>query len=197
MDITHKQAVRRIGNWLRNANHCSVVMVELHTANTETPDAIGWHGHGGSILVEVKVSRADFLADKNKVFRRCADYGMGDLRYYAAPKGLLVAADLPDGWGLLEIDERCVREKVHPQPGRGNKSNEVKMLMSSIRRLELSTAVFVRQPADENSNAALASALRESMAVLDECNVAVPDMMERWEDVLREHEVYKAEKFIQ
>lgn len=76
-------------------------MAELSTANTETPDVIGWHGNGGSILIECKVSRSDFLADKNKVFRRDEDLGMGDVRYFAAPIGLLCADEMPAGWGLV------------------------------------------------------------------------------------------------
>jgi hypothetical protein len=141
--MTHKDAVKRIGSWLSGSKGCLVVATELATQNNETPDALGFHGPGGSILVEIKVSRADFLADKNKSFRKWEDFGMGDHRYFAAPKGLLKAEEMPEGWGLLEIEEHCIRERAKPAEKKANKRAEVKLLMSIVRRLKLSTAVFV------------------------------------------------------
>ncbi len=142
--LTHKRAVQRITNWLRNSKRCGVVMAELATQNHETPDCIGWHGMGGSLLVECKTSRADFHADKQKNFRHYEEMGMGDLRYFATPPALLKPADLPEGWGLLEIHEHRIMEVVPAAPKPANKQCEVKMLMSAIRRLEISTAVFVQ-----------------------------------------------------
>ena len=143
--LTHKQMVRRMALWLRNHKKCPVVFAELTTQNTETPDVIGFHGAGGSTLIECKISRADYLADSNKIFRRYLELGMGDTRYFAAPKGMLKPEELPENWGLLEVEERCVRIKKEAIHQPADKRCEVKMLMSAIRRLELSTAVFVRQ----------------------------------------------------
>lgn len=142
--MTHKQAVQRMALWLRNTKRCGVVMAELTTMVSETPDVIGFHGHGNSILIECKVSRSDFLSDKQKVFRKIAEAGMGDLRYYAAPPGIITVDDIPISWGLIEIGDRCCFVAQEPQQQKSDKRNEVKMLMSSIRRLEISTAVFVR-----------------------------------------------------
>lgn len=151
---THKKAVRRMAEYLRNTSvsemHCSVVAADLHTSNHETPDVIGFSG-SRSIIIECKVSRADFCADKLKSFRKCEDSGMGDKRYFAAPKGLITVDDLPDGWGLLEIDERCVRFTKEATHKHANKSAEVKVLTSIIRRLEISTAVFVRQDTQDTA----------------------------------------------
>ncbi|MES2367661.1 MAG: hypothetical protein V4563_17425, partial [Pseudomonadota bacterium] len=130
---THKSLVKKAGAWLRNRKNCGVVMEELATQNTETPDALGFHGAGGSILIECKVSRADYLADKNKIFRRCEEIGMGDSRYFAAPKGLLSPNELPDGWGLLEMTEGRTYETKQAVSKNANKRAEVKMLMSAIR----------------------------------------------------------------
>jgi hypothetical protein len=144
--LTHKQAVRRVGNWLKNTKGCGIVATELATANHETPDAIGFYGHGGSILVECKVSRSDFLADAHKSFRREAYLGMGDLRYFAAPPG--VFRDIADDfgcWGVLEIREHQIKILREAKPQPANKTAEVKFLMSILRRLEISTAVFVRE----------------------------------------------------
>lgn len=145
----HRELVKRCGAWLRNRKHCLVVMEELGTQNTETPDDIGFHGAGRSILVECKTSRADYLADKNKIFRRCEEMGMGDVRYFAAPKGLLKPDELPEGWGLLEVGKHQIREAKEPVRKEADKRAEVKMLMSAIRRLEISSAVFVRREPDE------------------------------------------------
>jgi hypothetical protein len=143
--MTHKQLTRRMAAWLKFRKQCSVVATDLHTAVSETPDAIGFYGTGGSILIECKVSRADFLADKAKQFRQFEDNGMGDFRYFATLPDMVKPTEVPEGWGLLEVRERRVMEIVEPVLKPSNKRNEVKVLMSILRRLEISTAVFVRQ----------------------------------------------------
>lgn len=144
MSMTHKQAVQRIAKWLQFNQRCLIVATELSTACHETPDAIGFHGHAHSILVEVKVSRADFLADGGKQFRQLPDLGMGDVRYFAAPPGVIKPEDDLEDWGHLEILERQIKVIRKPQAQTANKRAEVKLLMSVIRRLQISTAVFVR-----------------------------------------------------
>lgn len=150
--MTHKDLVRKAQAWLRNSKHCTVVIAELATThNNETPDAIGFFASGGgSILIECKASRADYLADKNKVFRREEELGMGDQRYFFTMAGLIKPEELPDTWGLLELHDKQVRIKKEAQIIETvNKNAEIIMLVSVLRRLELSTAVFVRQTDDE------------------------------------------------
>ncbi len=147
--MTHKDLVRKAGAWLRNSNRCTVVLTELAaTHNSETPDAIGFFASGGgSILIECKASRADFLADKNKIFRREAERGMGDRRYFMVPVDMVISPDeIPDPWGLIVIPP-SERARIHKEAAyaTANKSAEVVMLVSVLRRLEISTAVFVRQ----------------------------------------------------
>jgi hypothetical protein len=124
---------------------CPVVIAELRTQCTEIPDVLGFHGLGSTVLIECKVSRADFLADKDKWFRAREEKGVGDHRYYAAPAGMLSPEELPDGWGLLEVTGGTVRRVRKAEFMEANKRAEVAMLMSAMRRLELSTAVFVQQ----------------------------------------------------
>lgn len=154
-EMTHTQLVRRIANWLKAGGRCGgsqgwaptckVVCAELHTLTSETPDVIGWTG-GSSVLIECKISRSDFHADKNKLFRKFEEQGMGDYRFFAAPEGILTPDDMPDGWGLIEA-----RKRIHQLkpciPKAANKRCEVTMLVSVLRRLQLSTAVYV---AEEN-----------------------------------------------
>lgn len=144
-EMTHKQAVRRMANWLQNTMGHTVVIAELTTANAETPDILGFRSGARSMLIEVKISRADFLADKQKRFRVISEAGMGDRRFYAAPKGLLSADEMPAGWGLLEIEDRSIGHTKEATEKEANKRAEVIMLTSAIRRLEIATAVFVRQ----------------------------------------------------
>jgi hypothetical protein len=140
--------------WLRNTERCHVVIAELATLNSETPDVLGFYRSGMSVLIEVKVSRGDFAADKDKHFRAIPKAGVGDRRYFAAPKGMLRETDLPPFWGLLELDgERQVLRTKEAEAQDGNKRVEVSILTSAMRRLELSTAVFIRsESADSESD---------------------------------------------
>lgn len=52
-------------------------------------------GGGDTILLEAKISRSDFMKDKSKDFRNNPGLGVGLLRYYITPKGLLTLDDLP------------------------------------------------------------------------------------------------------
>ena len=58
----------------------------------------------GTVLVECKVSRSDFLADKAKPHRHVG--GIGNWRYYMAPEGLISPNELPEKWGLVEVNAR-------------------------------------------------------------------------------------------
>lgn len=117
-----------------------MVVTELCTTG-ETPDALGWRGTH-STLIECKTSRADFVADQKKEFRRCPSLGVGNRRYYMAPKGLLDVRDLPDNWGLLEVwpDVDCdgdgavcvTRESQHFD---AHDKHEVGILLSTLRRV--------------------------------------------------------------
>lgn len=68
---------------------------------------------------EVKVSRADFLADVAVAEKRAGYAKIAEVVYYAAPAGMIAAAEVPDGCGLLiEIDtgrfEIAKRPKKRP-----------------------------------------------------------------------------------
>jgi hypothetical protein len=106
--VKHAELVERAARWLHNSQKHSVVLVEINSTGNECPDVIGWRG-GFSTLVECKASRADFFADRKKVFRAHPEVGMGEHRWYCAPPGLLAVGDLPDGWGLVEPLARSMR----------------------------------------------------------------------------------------
>ena len=138
-DVTHTQLVEKAVQWLRRYR-CGVILSEQACASGEMPDAIGWKRACHSVLVECKISRADFLADRAKPFRQKSHLGMGCERYYLVPVGLLRADELPNGWGLLEYRNRQI---VTVQPPAKNLRtatgfrHEMNLLLASLRRVEV------------------------------------------------------------
>lgn len=135
-NYTHADLVALARDWLKN--RCAVVVSEITTTPGEEPDALGWQG-SDSILIECKASRADFLADKNKVFRRNLETGLGDYRYYLAPVGVIKDdSELPDSFGWLEINPMTgkIRPRRHAEYQKAkNITRETRILISCIRRI--------------------------------------------------------------
>lgn len=105
-NITHNDLIKIAERWLLNTKKCSFVFTELVClATSEIPDAIGFQS-GQSMLIECKVSRADFLADRKKIFRRNPFMGMGTFRYFFCPAGIIQPEDLPPKWGLIWVNEK-------------------------------------------------------------------------------------------
>lgn len=125
--------------WLRRYR-CGVVLSEQACVSGEMPDAIGWKKACHSVLVECKVSRADFLADREKPFRQKPETGVGCERYYLASKGLIRTEELPAGWGLLEV---CGREIEKTKSSAKSLRTpigftyEMNLLLASLRRVEV------------------------------------------------------------
>jgi hypothetical protein len=125
--------------WLRQYR-CGVVLSEQACVSGEMPDAIGWKKACHSVLVECKVSRGDFLADRDKPFRQKPEAGVGCERYYLAPRGLIRGDEVPTGWGLLEVEgrevERVKSSAKNLRSELGFKS-EMNLLLASLRRVEI------------------------------------------------------------
>jgi hypothetical protein len=143
--MTHKQLVQKAKNYLLGTGGCTIAIAELTTTSiSEIPDVIGFTKfEGKSILLECKVTREDFLQDKKKSFRQYEEDGLGDERYFYVPKGLLFPDEIPDGWGLLAFDGYRTHKLKKAEHKESNKTNEVSFLCSVIRRLQLSTCVYV------------------------------------------------------
>jgi hypothetical protein len=112
---THAELCAIAVKWLKrpnsnNGHGCHVAVSEVRSGWTgEIPDAIGFRQSGyapsdGSVVVEVKVSRSDFLADRKKPHR--IEGGLGNWRYFMCPEGMIQPDELPEGWGLLWINKR-------------------------------------------------------------------------------------------
>lgn len=110
---THTELVALGAKWLRKQGF-PVVATELVAAGCkEYPDVIGFRSTC-SAVVEVKVSRADFLADRLKPHRMDGS-GMGLYRFFLAPAGVVEPEDLPARWGLLQAHGQRVVEIVRPK----------------------------------------------------------------------------------
>lgn len=111
--MNHRELCDVAVSWLKrsNAHGCQVALSEIKSGwSGEVPDAIGFHSMGnvqdGSVVVEVKVSRSDFLADFKKPHRSGDTTGIGLYRYYMCTEGLIKPDELPERWGLLYVNSR-------------------------------------------------------------------------------------------
>ncbi|MGP0147996.1 hypothetical protein [Pseudomonas oryzihabitans] len=112
--LDHARLVASGAAWLRRQGF-PLDAAELHPSDSrDRPDVLGLRSNS-LMLTEVKISRANFLADRNKPKRVTG--GLGLYRFYLCPEGLLQVTDLPSGWGLLVATGRQVTEVVRP---RGN-----------------------------------------------------------------------------
>jgi hypothetical protein len=131
--------VERAVAWLRRYR-CGVVLSEQACISGEMPDAIGWKRASHSVLVECKVSRADFLADRDKPFRHKSELGLGCERFYLTPSRLLEPKEVPSGWGLLEVRGRkieVVRRSARDLRTGTGLAYEMNLLLASLRRVEI------------------------------------------------------------
>jgi hypothetical protein len=137
--MTHAQLVEKAVRWLRSYR-CGVVLSEQACVSGEMPDAIGWKRACHSVLVECKLTRSDFLADRAKPFRLNPEQGVGCERFYLAPAGLVCPEELPQGWGLLEHSRGKI-ETIQPSDKNLRSATgfryEMNLLLASLRRVEV------------------------------------------------------------
>lgn len=104
--FTHNDLVNIAVKWLLRTRKCSFTLNELDCfATSEIPDTLGFRD-GQSILVECKTSRADFMADEKKIFRRNSWMGVGTYRFYLCPEEVILPDDLPEKWGLVWVNSK-------------------------------------------------------------------------------------------
>jgi hypothetical protein len=159
MSATHSDLVAAASKWLQKK--CAVVVTEIATTGEE-PDALGWQGTH-STLVECKASRADYLRDKAKAFRQREEFGLGQARYFCAPRGMLDADELPPAWGLLEFEDGKLRVAKVSDAFGPNTRQEVRILLSCLRRLGKTALVgcSIRHYTIETRNRATLGVLAE------------------------------------
>jgi hypothetical protein len=149
LPFTHNELVNIAYRWVLNNCSCGVAFKEFHShaGNGEHPDVIGFGAWEHSVLVEVKVSRSDFLKDRDKSFRKKPELGMGRQRFYICPKDLIKKDELPVGWGLVYVyPDGKARQIVTAYRGNieertkgftHNITAERNLMYSALRRLHL------------------------------------------------------------
>ena len=104
------------------------------------PDAIGWKKACHSVLVECKVSRADFLADRGKPFRQNPETGVGCERYYLSPRDLIRDRGAAGGVGTaggVRLQNRAAQGVDEESSLAAGFQNEMNLLLASLRRVEV------------------------------------------------------------
>ena len=142
--MNHVELVERAVKWLKNTFHCRVVLSELvaYTNSGETPDVIGWVNNR-SILVECKISKSDFYADKRKRSRINGMPALGHWRFYLSLPGI-ITSQIPDGWGLYEVHGKKIihngglkYSNMKNPPFESDRASEVAMLVSALASLRM------------------------------------------------------------
>jgi len=137
--MTHPQLVQKAVAWLRSYR-CGVVLSEQACISGEMPDAIGWKRACHSVIIECKITRSDFLIDREKPFRQKPELGLGCERFYLTAATMLRAEELPLGWGLLECHNRKI-SMVRPSAKNFRTAvgfkYEMNLLLASLRRVEV------------------------------------------------------------
>lgn len=113
MTWTHKELCDLGVKWLKrhsNGMGCQFAVSEIQTGYSgEQVDVFGYRCNPpnyGSFMVEVKVSRGDFLKDISKPHRLNPSTGVGKYRIYMCPEGVIQLDDIPHGWGLIWVNSR-------------------------------------------------------------------------------------------
>lgn len=144
--MTHSELCFIASKWLKNTLHCRCVLTEpkAYTLYGEQPDAIGWVG-GRCILVECKTSYSDFKADLKKPFRDkfLSSNVLGNWRFYLTIPGIIPLEEIPQGWGLYELNGKRIIHKsgakysnAAPLPWSSNKTDEIAILLYYIDALK-------------------------------------------------------------
>lgn len=123
--IEHQTLTELGARWLKRQGF-SVVATELACyGNRERPDVLAFRSTCSAVL-EVKISRQDFLADLKKPER--SEGGLGNYRFYLCPAELIEIGDLPPRWGLLYCEGKNITSVHAPfgnlWPGPGHIKNE-------------------------------------------------------------------------
>lgn len=144
--ITHSELCSIGAKYLKNQGiipfyKCSYVVCDYLRVG-ECPDAFGFGNTKDSQMLEVKVSRSDFIADKNKHWRINPEFGLGSYRSYLCPEGVILPEDLPKNWGLLYWNGKSIDIIVYPEKQECSSGEELKLVSSILRREGISSRIF-------------------------------------------------------
>ena len=136
--MKHSELVDIGAKWLRlkapnTFLRCQYVVTEFMSACSEIPDIYGLRSYQ-NVMIEAKVSRADFKRD----FRKNKSWGgIGFQKYYLCPTRLIEIKELPNKFGLLYCDNKGNVEIIKRSESfeERNRNGEDLIYYSIIRRL--------------------------------------------------------------
>ena len=147
----HYELCKLGGKWLKSRKNAEpwrtpwkYVAVELVTLTAENPDV--WATNGSdTVVIEVKTSHSDFLADQRKWHRskeaELGGFQLGNYRYYLCPIGVIKVDELPENWGLLVWDGKTIQKVKQATRVKVDSSGEM-MVMTSIMSRILRPQIF-------------------------------------------------------
>ncbi len=144
--MTHRELCIKAAKYLKAKgivpfSRCQYVVCELERQG-ESPDAFGFSS-ATTQLIEVKVSRSDFISDRYKHWRKHPAEGLGSHRSYMCPSGLILPKDLPDKWGLIWVGFTGeITVVVEPQRQESSSIEELRLAMSILRREGVKPQIF-------------------------------------------------------
>lgn len=187
LEYTHSDLVDLARRWLVKRRRCPVVFTELGTQSGEIPDAIGWDGWH-SIVVECKVSRADFFHNAKK--SQCL--GVGQSRFFLVPQGMVGVSEVPPEWGLIEWDGEHFHTRLdHPGRVAYAWEHEISLLLSALRRVgPYPKGVSVRLYTNETKNQSTITL--EEMKGGEGAKTGKQEIAERVKDFLMNHYLVKS-----
>lgn len=111
--LLHEEQNQVAAKWLKK-NGFVVVGTNIWSSGVrERFDVVGFRQQC-SVIIESKVSRSDFFADRKKPERK--GRGLGTYRFYITPLNMITIDELPPSWGLLYFDGKKVLE-IHRAAG--------------------------------------------------------------------------------
>lgn len=119
------------------------VVIEIELTGGAQPDIYGFGTTSFTQQIEVKVSRSDFLSDKNKFHRIYPEKDAGQLRSYLCPEGIIKEIDLPKYWGLLWINSNNEISVIkYPEIQESSLKKEIDIICSIMRRIDIKSQIF-------------------------------------------------------
>lgn len=189
--MTHADLCEIAKKWLgrpnsRGGHGCHVALSECRSGwDGEMPDAVGFRAATNStetVVVEVKVSRSDFLADAKKA-HRAAGQGMGVYRYFMCPEGLIRPEEVPARWGLLYVDARGRVKAVLGPVALSNNCGTFEAVAApwqhsrnSEREMWLLVRVMARIDDPDKAKSAINAAQREQARLVRVCNLQAEEI---------------------
>lgn len=189
--MTHAQLCEVAKKWLkrpisRGGHGCHVALSECRSGwSGEMPDAIGFRAAPQSsetVLIEVKVSRSDFLSDFKKA-HRAAGEGLGLYRYYMCPEGLIRPEEVPARWGLLYVNSRnqvtVIRGLLASSTRSGLRDSDPASWMhtrDTDREIWLLVSVMAKIEDPDRVKSAINAAQREQARLVRICNAQASEI---------------------